>query len=259
MNLDTVAIDPTSAATFPAQDPSASQLKPAHIQRLRFVFSKGRPIHCSQMSQFDLDLCAWGLLANPTREVDSLSYSGALAITERGVAVLKMALDKRRAVCDVHHSLGGRLAYWLRESRARMTWENATFHRDRQARCALNDIEGWSEARLDVVAAAITPTARLSDLATYEVKISVADFKADLAKPTKMQASRDIAQTAWYCTPDGLIDQDMVPKDFGLICEVAPGEFVIRKRAKRKRDFIPHPDTLMALIRRRATLPESHF
>ena len=257
MHLDSLSLDTAIISELPTREPIELQLKPAHVQRLRFIFSKGRPIQSTHLSQFDLDLCAWGLLANPSREADGLGYTGTLAITESGVAALKAALDRRRAVCDVHPSLGGRLAHWLREARGRMTWENATFHRDWKARCDLDDIDGWSEARLDVVAAAITPTARLADLAAYEVKVSITDFKADLAKPSKVQASRDIAQSAWYCTPDGLISPTMLPSDFGLICEVEPGEFVVRKRAKRKKDFMPHPDTLMALVRRRATLPEA--
>lgn len=217
-------------------------LKAAHIRQLRFVFSRGRPVSVSGLSPVDLDLIAVGLLSCDTLAVPYGS-AAMLSITSSGVKALKDALDKRRDVNDVHHSLGGRLARWLREERGCMTWENVAFLK--------------ADARLDVVSCARTPTARLADLAAYEVKVSVSDYRADLANPKKLQTSRDIAQAAWYCAPMGLIDVKSLPAGFGLICEVDPGQFEIVKRAVRKKGFIPCPDSLMTLVMRRATLPES--
>lgn len=232
-------------------------LKPAHLKRLRFIFAKGRPVHVGTLGPLDLDLLSAGLLKCPTLDDwYGRSASAVVALTEAGLNALKKDLDQRRAACDVHHTLGGRLAHWLRETKGRMTWENITFDRDYSTRLALNDLEGWYQARLDVVSCAVTPTARLADIAAYEVKVSVADFRADLVKPTKIAASRDIAQAAWYCTPMGLVQPAMLPEGFGLICEDKPGEFTVVKRPKRKKVFEPHPDTLMTLVKRRATLPE---
>ncbi len=237
---------------------TAHSLKSAHLKRLRFIFSKGRPVHVGTLGPLDLDLLSAGLLKCPSLDDwHGRSASAVVALTEAGLIALKKDLDQRRAACDVHHTLGGRLAHWLRETKGRMTWENITFDRDYLTRLALNDLEGWYQARLDVVSCAVTPTARLADIAAYEVKVSVADFRADLAKPTKMAASRDIAQAAWYCTPMGLLQPAMLPEGFGLICEGKPGEFTVVKRPKRKKVFEPHPDTLMTLVKRRATLPES--
>lgn len=252
MNID-FEIDEPSQFLDSAQ-PSAPllELTPTPIQQLRTIFAKGDHPDCAPLTQVDLD-------SNSDRNSESngLDVPREMAITQQCVPALRSAHNSLSSVGDQHESLASRLAYWLRESRGRMTWENAIFHRDWNTRFEFNDIDGWSDVRLDVVSCAITPTARLSDLATYEVKVTVADFKADMCKPSKVQASSEIAQSAWYCTPEGLVTPDMLPPDFGLIFEFAPGEFIIAKRAKRKMNFVPHHDTLMALIRRRATLPES--
>ncbi|MFN9471032.1 hypothetical protein [Acidovorax sp.] len=253
-----ITADKSSAGAASDTNTVDRALKPAHLKRLRFIFSKGRPVHVGTLGPMDLDLLAAGMLKCPTvDDVLGRSASAVLAITELGVRTLKVDLDARRAVCDVHHTLGGRLAHWLRETKGRMTWENVTFDRDYSTRLALDELDGWYQARLDVVACAVTPTARLADIAAYEVKVSVADFRADLANPKKLAASRDIAQAAWYCTPMGLLQPSQLPEGFGLICEGKTGDFTVLKRAKRKKDFEPHRDTLMTLVRRRATVPES--
>lgn len=227
-------------------------LKPAHYRRLNFIFQNGRPIYPAKLSVVDLDLMAVGLIERHDPEVRSESLR--IKITAAGERVLKLRLDQHRAVCNVHHSLGGRLAHWLREKKGLMTWENATFHNGNPRRY----LEGsWTEVRVDVFACNYTPTARLAKAEAYEVKVSLADFRADLASPLKMQGSRDISEAAWYCAPEGLIPLDMLPEGLGLICEVAPGEFAVAKRPKRKKGFIPDPDTLMTLVKRRATLPEN--
>ncbi|MBV7542063.1 hypothetical protein [Acidovorax sp. sic0104] len=231
--------------------PMESQdLKPAHQRRLRFFFTQGRPIHVTELSVIDLDLIVAGFAYCETLDGrhNTLSAYSRLAITDLGLKALKDQLDRRRDANDVHHTLAGRLARWLREERQCMTWENVTF------------LAEWglhAEARLGVVSCAVSPRADSSDLTAWEVKVSVADFRADLANPVKVEASRAIAQSAYYCTPKGLIGPSMLPPGFGLVCESAPGRFEIVKRAKRKRGFVPSPDTLMSLVVRRAVLPKA--
>lgn len=227
----------------------ASELKPAQLRRLRFIFEKGRPILLAELTIVDLDLIAAGFCFCETLDGKHQIYAStcSLAITDLGIKALKEQLEKRRDRNDVHHSLAGRLARWLREERGCMTWENVTF---------LAEVGLHCEARLDVVSAAMSPRAASSDLMAWEVKVSKADFMADLANPDKVDASRAIAQSAWYCTPKGLIDPGMLPQGFGLVWESAPGRFEIVKRAKRKKGFEPSGDTLMALVVRRGVVPE---
>ena len=159
----------------PAIDVKA--LKPAHYKRLNFIFQLGRPIYPASLSVVDLDLLSVGLIErhDPNGRTESLR----IKITDAGERVLKVRLDEHRAACNVHHSLGGRLAHWLREKKGLMTWENATFQNGNPRRC----LEGaWAEVRVDVFACAFTPTARLARAETFEVKVSLADFRSDLVK-----------------------------------------------------------------------------
>jgi hypothetical protein len=48
-----------------------------------------------------------------------------------------------------------------------------------------------------------------------------------------------------------MIGKDEVPDGCGLLCETDPGVFVLRKRAKRKKGFVVHANTAMALMVKR--------
>lgn len=227
------------------------KLQRAHYRRMRKIFEVGRPLLVPKLQTIDLDLIVAGLITKGQAHYCAIS----LELTPEGMTALKQQLDAHRQVCGIHHSLGSRLAHWLRETKGRITWENITFDKDRFRR-AIEAHESWSQVRVDVFACARTPTARLAATETFEVKVSLPDFRADLAKPLKIQASMDLAEAAWYCTPEGLVRPEMLPADFGLLWETAPGTFEVVKRPKRKKNFIPHPDTLMTMAFRPCTRPE---
>lgn len=231
---------------------TSEPLKSVHYKRLRFIFQRGRPIYVDSLKTVDLDLIAAGLVE---KIVNESGHGGSLRVglLPDGERALKDRLESVRAVCDIHHSLGSRLAHWLRESKGCMTWENIAFSNGELRTYADDE---WTDVRLDVVSCALTPTVRLAKVEAFEVKVSMADFRADLANARKVRASRDIAEAAWYCTPAGLVQAEQLPAGFGLVWESAPGKFDVIKRPKRKKGFLPHQDTLMTLVRRRAMLPE---
>lgn len=231
---------------------TSESLKSVHYKRLRFIFKHGRPIYVASLTTVDLDLIAAGLVEKIVSE-GRLSDSLRIRLLPDGEKALKDRLESVRSVCDIHHSLGSRLAHWLREAKGCMTWENIAFSNGELRTYADDE---WTEVRLDVVSCALTPTARLAKVEAFEVRVSMADFKADLANARKVRASRDIAEAAWYCTPAGLVQPEQLPAGFGLIWESVPGKFEVIKRPKRKKGFLPHQDTLMTLVRRRAMLPE---
>src|SRR3989338_2011897 len=99
----------------------ASELKPAQLRRLRFIFEKGRPILLAELTIVDLDLIAAGFCFCETLDGKHQIYAStcSLAITDLGIKALKEQLDKRRDRNDVHHSLAGRPARLLREGTGR--------------------------------------------------------------------------------------------------------------------------------------------
>lgn len=213
-------------------------------------------MHVSELDGVYMDLMAIGYVRTLDQLDRGLLAGVKIELTQDGLAALQRQRNEHRTVCGKHHDLGSRLANWLREHQRRMTWENITFSRDYQSRAQCDELDGWTEIRPDVYSCVLTPTARLAKTETFEIKVSTADFNAELAKPQKLQAARDIAEAAWFCVPQGLVDASQLPQGFGLLAETAPGEFKVLKRPKRKRGFVPSPDVLMTLVRRRASLPE---
>lgn len=84
--------------------------------------------------------------------------------------------------------------------------------------------------------------------AAYEVKVSRADYLADLSQESKRRAYADLAETVYYCCPDGLISPRELPEGFGLIVERAQNEFVVQKRARRRKGFVLHVSIALTLM-----------
>lgn len=233
------------------------ELKPAHYKRLRFIFEKGRPIHIDKLQGSDVVLVAAGLVRHEEDTRGGWSHL-TLALTDAGRELVISRSEARRSAVAVHNSLASRLALWLRSTRGCMTWEDATFSRPPTK--VTDDSPYWTTVRIDVFACAYTPTARIAKTETFEVKRSLSDFRAELRKPEKLMASRELAEASWFVTPAGMVDPSLVPEGFGLLVETSPGAFEVAKRPKRKKAFMPAPETLMTLVYRRPTLPDSaHF
>ena len=60
------------------------------------------------------------------------------------------------------------------------------------------------------------------DLTAFEIKVSRADFLADLRDPAKQDAWREVATRHAYAVPAGLVAADEVPSSSGLLAVGAP-------------------------------------
>ncbi|WP_139222944.1 hypothetical protein [Paracidovorax wautersii] len=255
-----VSVKAATAAVLPLAE--ATDLKPSHYKRLRFIFNLGRPAEMPKVEGHDAVLVTAGLVeVLPQPESRWGHPSIRLALTPAGDALVRRRIEERRGAVAVHHDLASRLAHWLREKKGKMTLEDGTFNRVGEPfyfdeRTGITTVLPTT-VRVDVFAAAYTPTARLAKLETFEVKRSVSDFRSELRNPAKSQASMALAEASWFVTPAALIDPAEVPAGFGLLEEVAPGRFMAVKRPKRKAQFIPAPDTLMTLIYRRPVFPDA--
>lgn len=226
--------------------PALPLLPRGHLKRLRELWARGRPSRLSQLEGVHLDLVSSGCLEVLVEDETRSSWGARVRVTDLGVAVLAQARQALVAAQRPHHELGARLSTWLR-ARDMLTWENVEFaNPDRSA------LRAWGVVRPDVFACKPTLRADSSAAAIYEVKVSRADFLADLAKPQKRQAYADLAEAVYFCAPQGLVEPSEVPKGVGLLCETAPGEFMLARKASRRKGFVLHPDTALTLLVKQA-------
>ena len=193
-----------------------------HYKRLRFYW-QGRANGGAGMTDgIDLDLAALGLV----ERFERFGYGVCFRITQAGEQ--ELAAEKAREVerRQPHHALAGRLAQW-RQSQGRVTWQNIEL---------LVDLEsgGRQAIRPDVFSVAATYDEKRINPCVDEVKVSRADFLADVAHPEKRGGYGKIAEVLYYAAPAGMIEPSEVPEGCGLLVEVAPCEFEILKRPKKR-------------------------
>lgn len=243
--MTTDTLDPV-IARLPAGEmiecPTMPRLTKAHLSRLRTLWSYGRPVYLSALTAPDLDLIVHGLAQTVEQRN---SASAVLTITRAGLVYLNENRQAQVEAARPHHELGQRLATYLR-AKGMHTWENVAFDNPDRTQSRT-----WGVVRPDVYAC--YPQLQVSNCAPaiYEVKVSRADFLADLAKPIKRAAYASLAEAVYYCCPEGLIAKKEVPDGFGLVCEVGEGQFEIQKNARRSKTFTMHADTAMTLMVKR--------
>ena len=150
-----------------------------------------------------------------------------LMITGAGIAELQAEFEREKTRRRPHHDMASRLSGWLREQ-CRVTWENIELMVPRAA-------GGRQAVRPDVFSLARTYDEQRINPCVHEVKVSRADFLADLARPEKRAAYAQLAEVVYYAAPEGVIRVAEVPDGFGLLEEVDYGVFQVLKRPKKRR------------------------
>lgn len=222
--------------------PTMPRLAKAHLSRLRWIWGHGRPVYLSALSAVDLDLMVHGMVETVEKRNTA---SAVLTVTRVGLVHMNEARQQQVTASRPHHELGQRLAAYLR-GKGMYTWENVEF-----ANPDRTQSRTWGVVRPDVYAC--YPQLQTSNCAPaiHEVKVSRADFLADLAKPEKRTAYAALAEAVYYCCPEGLVAKTEVPDGIGLMYELEPGKFEIRKKARRAKDYVMHADTAMTLMVKR--------
>lgn len=243
-----MTLDQSSYASLPEgaaiECSSRPVLGKAHHSRLRKLWSYGRPVNVQPFSGIELDLIVHGLVES---QGQLLSPTAILAVTRKGVQFLN---DARQALISsqaAHHSLADRLAKHL-QTQGFYTWENIEFSNPIYSPSVA---QAWSVVRPDVYACLPTLKAETCTPTIYEVKVSRADFLADLAKPQKRGAYGDLAEAVYYCCAEGMISKDEIPEGCGFLVETTAGEFKTAKRPKKNKRFRLHVNTAMTLMLKR--------
>lgn len=220
--------------------------------RLRHYFSRAGRAHRHELDGIDLDLLGRELI-----ESQPTSFSGCnVSVTDKGVKALHAYRTTDIENRGNHHSLGNRVAAWLR-SKGRMTWENVEFRHKRFTKGEgpnQIDYEHFQYVRPDVFSIEPSLKHERANPCIHEVKVSRADFLSDLAKPEKREAYAGMAEAVYYVAPEGIIQPAEVPEGFGLLVETADGEFKLLKRPKKRKVELKSWHYL-AMVLKRGQLP----
>ncbi|CAG9183787.1 hypothetical protein [Cupriavidus pampae] len=194
-----------------------------HFKRLRHFFQCRSYGSAAHGDSIDLALVGHGYIAR----IESLLGSTNFKITPAGEQALAVELSREIQRRSPHHDLASRLANWRRRS-GRVTWENIELVVNLPA-------GGRAVVRPDVFSLVSTYDEKRIYPCVDEVKVSRADFLADVAKPEKRAGYAAVSDALYYVAPAGLIQPAEVPEGCGLIVEHAADQFEILRRAKRKR------------------------
>ena len=84
-----------------------------------------------------------------------------------------------------------------------------------------------------------------------EVKVSRSDFLCDFKKPFRKNPEKGVGQYRYYCCPYGLIKEDEVPENWGLLYLNDKNKIEIIKVAEmQKSNMIAERNILISMIRR---------
>ncbi len=124
---------------------------------------------------------------------------------------------------------------------------------------------GWHERRIDAWALDCAP-GRGNRALSFEIKVSKADYRRDLAHPEKQRGAVNYSNEFYYVAPVGLIDPDTLPAWAGLM-EVTELEMHGRKSLQLRKTvaapvrekFRPSWPFVVSLMRRIASVEASAF
>lgn len=86
-----------------------------------------------------------------------------------------------------------------------------------------------------------------------EVKVSRNDFLKDCKKPFRKMSEKGIGQYRYYCCPEGLISENEIPENWGLLYLNNKNKIEIIKVAEiQKSNLIAERNILISMIRRQS-------
>jgi hypothetical protein len=207
-----------------------------HQRRLREVWrSAGWPFQ----DLIEIELLAAGLLS---RERDTAGRE-TVRVTDAGVAMLMQTLQRNRAARDAHEQLVGRIAREMQRA-GRVVWRGLSL----RAKVGEGDEAGWVMAMPDVYSIRYTTVEDYLEPVVHEIKVRRSDLLADLRRPSKGEAYRQIGGECWYVLRAGIGGPDDVPALYGVMAAHDSGELEVLRPAPKRAQKLPF-DIWMALAR----------
>jgi hypothetical protein len=225
-----------SAISLPvtAQAPALPALGKAHARRLREIYrSAGWP--CQDL--LEIELLAAGMLDR----VRSGSGHESLRVTEAGVQLLALTLERNRAAMSAHEALVERVAQEMGRA-GRIAWRGLSLRA--QVPC---DEPGkplrWCIARPDVFSIRNTTVEEYAEPLVHEVKVRRADLLSDLKQDAKRASYRDLGECWYVLGADArgrcIAAPDEVPAECGVLVLEGDRLQVARPAPKRSRRGLP--------------------
>lgn len=198
-------------------DPLTTQ----HRRRLREIWrSAGWP--CQDL--LEVELLAAGLLE---RRRDGEGRE-TLRVTDAGIAALAATLQRNRAARDAHEALVTRVAREMQHA-GRVVWRGLSL----RAKVGAGDDGAWAMAMPDVYSIRHTTVEDYVEPIVHEVKVRRADLLADLRRPTKGEAYRQLCSQCWYVLGEGIGRADEIPEGYGVMIAAGTGLEVARPAPAR--------------------------
>jgi hypothetical protein len=212
-----------------------------HRRRLREVWrSAGWP--CQDL--IEIELLAAGLLQR-RRDGDGRE---SLRVTDAGIAVLAVTLQKNRAARGAHEALVARVAREMQRA-GRVVWRGLSL----RAKVGLGDDAAWAMAMPDVFSIRHTTVEDYVEPVAHEIKVHRADLLADLRRPEKGEAYLQMSSQCWYVLREGIGDADDIPPAFGVLL-ARESALEVQRPAPKRPLKLPF-SVWMALAR---AVPEPH-
>ena len=234
---------------------AAITLSTAHRRRLREIWrSAGWPCQ----DTLEIELLVGGLL----ERVSDANGRETLRVTDAGLQVLAVTLQRNRAARDAHEALVARVALELQRG-GRIAWCGLSL-RARVPDAEHPAGERWQVAMPDVFSVRHTTVAGYLQPAVHEIKVRRADLLADLRVPTKRAAYLGMAGACWYVLADGIGEADEIPMECGVMVARGTGTVtleVLRPAPVRALSFEAGLPFSVWMSLARATpvpLPEEH-
>jgi hypothetical protein len=184
-------------------------LNQLHRRRLREIWrSAGWP--CQDLVEVELLAAGWieRMRDNHGRET--------LRVTDAGIQVLAATLARNRAALDAHEALIGRVATAMQRA-GRIVWRGLSL----RVRVG-DDAAGtgqWVVARPDLFSVRHASVEDYLDPVVHEIKVRRADLLADVRRPAKGEAYRQMGRECWYVLAQGIGDAGDVPEEYGVMIE----------------------------------------
>jgi hypothetical protein len=180
-----------------------------HRRRLREIWrSAGWPFR----DLVEVELLAAGWVE---RVLDAAGRE-TLRVTDAGIQVLAATLARNRGALDAHEALIGRVASAMQRA-GRIVWRGLSL-RVRVGDDALGTGR-WVIARPDLFSVRHTSVEDYLDPVVHEIKVRRADLLADVRRPAKGEAYRQMGRECWYVLAQGVGDAGDVPEDYGVMVE----------------------------------------
>ena len=190
---------------------------PVHRRRLRDVYrSAGWPC----LDGVEIDLLGAGLV----ERVLSTTGHETLRVTDAGVALLADSIARHRARRDAHEALVERVADAMTRA-GRLAWRGIALRAKVDA--------AWVMAMPDVYSIRHTSVEDCLEPIAHEIKVRRADLLADLRKPVKREAYRQLSSECWYVIREGIADVEEIPPECGVLLAGDAALEVARPAPKR--------------------------